>query len=170
MKYFRNIALLLVSVLTALVFISCGKDFQGDIDSLNEKHTNIEQRVNSLTTQVSEVNAQLGQLSVLSAAVEQNFYVTKVVTTTNGYELVLNDGHTIVLQNGSGNTLVPTPAVSMTMLGGFYYWTMNGLLLTDAEGNPIRSTEQTPEVRFDYTTMQWVVSIDGGRTFQDVNK
>lgn len=148
---------------------SCGKDYQGDIDNLNGKYTKIDQRVSTIETQVKTMNTQLSQLSVLATAVEQNFYVTQVKTITDGYELTLSNGKTIILQNGPDNLLTPMPAVSMTEIGGFFYWTFNGLLLTDATGKPIRSTGKAPIVRYDFTKLVWLVSVDGGVTFQDVN-
>ncbi len=165
MKHIRNIVLLFVAV----VFFSCGKDYKDDIDKLNSTHTSIEQRVTSLETLVTKINSQLSQLSVLVSAVEQGFYITQVKTTATGYELTLNNGKVIVLQNGPDKILTPMPAVSITQISGLYYWTLNGVLLTDPDGKPISSTGITPVVRYDYTTMQWVISVDGGTTFQDVN-
>ena len=169
MKYIRNISLLLSAVMLSLFLVSCGKDFQGDIDSLNDKHNNIDNRVKTLETQVATMNNQLTQLSVLATAVEKGFYVTAVKTTADGYELTLNNGHTIILQNGAGNTLTPMPAVSMTQISGLYFWTLNGVLLTGPDGKPIRTNGITPIVRFDSITQTWLISIDGGVTFRDVN-
>ncbi len=159
----------LLAIVSLSILTSCGKDFQGDIDRLNEQHEGIEQRVTSLEAQVAKTNTQLTQLSSLSAAVEQGFYITAVKATTDGYELTISDGHTIALQDGPDNRLSFAPAISMTQISGFYYWSMNGVLLTDANGNPIRTTGLTPLVQYDNTTDQWLISIDGGATFQDVN-
>lgn len=158
-----------ILMFAAVVLFSCGKDYKDDIDKLNSTHTSIEQRVTSLETQVTKINSQLSQLSVLASAVEQGFYITQVKTTATGYELTLNNGRVIVLQNGPDKILTPMPAVSMTQISGLYYWTLNGVLLTGSDGKPISSTGIAPVVRYDYTTMQWVISTDGGTTFQDVN-
>lgn len=168
MRYIRNKALYFALAMSILL-VSCGKDYKDDIDKLNTTHNSIEQRVTSLETQVTRINSQLSQLSVLATAVEKGFYITQVKTTATGYELTLNNGRVIVLQNSPDNTLIPMPAVSMTQISGLYYWTLNGVLLTDADGKPMTSNGTTPVVRYDYTTMQWVISIDGGKTFQDVN-
>lgn len=168
MRKLHHIVLLLLAALPVLLS-SCGDDYRRDIDLLNEQHSSIEKRVSNLETQVSQMNTQLGQLSVLANAAEQGFYVTAVKTTDNGYELTLSNGSIIVLQNGANKTLVPMPSINMTQLSGFYYWTLNGQLITGDNGQPIRSTGLTPIVKYDYTTQQWVVSIDGGSTFRDVN-
>ena len=168
MRKLHHIVLLLLAALPVLLS-SCGDDYRRDIDLLNEQHSSIEKRVSNLETQVSQMNTQLGQLSVLANAAEQGFYVTAVKTMDNGYELTLSNGSIIVLQNGANKTLVPMPSINMTQLSGFYYWTLNGQLILGDNGQPIRSTGLTPIVKYDYTTQQWVVSIDGGSTFRDVN-
>ena len=165
MKHLRNMLLLLAVV----ALFSCGEDFQGDIDRLNGQYTDIDQRVSKLETQVTAINTQLTQLSVLANAVEQNFYITKVKTTSDGYELTLSNGNVIVLQKGVDNTLMPTPSISMTQLNGFFYWTLNGMLLTDGGGQPIRTRGLAPVVKYDFISQHWVISVDGGITFQDVN-
>lgn len=169
MRYIRN--KILFSVLAiSFFFVSCGKDYKDDIDKLNSTHTSIEKRVTSLESQVTQINSQLSQLSVLATAVEQGFYITQVKTTATGYELTLNNGRVIVLQNGPDNMLTPMPAVSMTQISGLYFWTLNGVLLTDADGKPVSTSGKAPIVRYDYTIMQWVISVDGGTTFQNVDE
>lgn len=170
-RYRYNICLaqLLLVVVTSVLLTACAKDFQDDIDDLNSKFSSVDQRVSKIESQVSAINTQLNQLSVLATAVEQNFYVTQVKTTDGGYELTMSNGSVIVLQNGSDNKLAPMPAVSMTQLGGLYFWTMNGMLITGADGQPIRTAAKAPVVKYDFVRQLWLVSIDGGVTFQDIN-
>lgn len=165
-QYIRNIVLLMAAVL----MVSCGKDYKDDIDKLNATHTSIEGRVSKLETQMATINSQLPQIAALASAVEQGFYITQVKTTSDGYELTLSNGSVIVLQNTPDGKLVNMPAISMTTINGFYFWTLNGVLLTDADGKPIRATGPTPVVRFDFTLNQWVISVDGGMTFKNINE
>lgn len=165
MKHIRNMLLLLAAV----TLFSCGEDYQDEIDRLNGQYSDIDQRVSKLETQVTAFNAQLTQLSVLAKAVEQGFYITQVKTTGDSYELTLSDGNTLVLQKGANNTLMPAPAISMTQLNGFFYWTLNGMLLNNGGGQPIRTDGLTPIVKYDFISQQWIISMDGGTTFQDIN-
>ena len=169
MRYISNMTLLLSAVVMCVVVSSCGKDFQDDIDKLNAQHAGIYQRTTTLETQLSSMNTQLTQLSLLATAVEKGFYVTKVTSTSDGFELTLNNGHVLVLQNGTDKTLTAMPAVSMTQINGFFYWTINGTLLTDSSGHPVSASGRTPVMKYDYVTQQWLVSIDGGTTFQSVS-
>ena len=100
MKKLNLFGLLTVFMTAILCFSSCGKDFQDDIDDLNKKYTNLDGRVKNLESTVSSMNSQMDQLKKLAYAVEQGFYITQVKTTTDGYELTLNNGNIIILQYG----------------------------------------------------------------------
>lgn len=169
MKHYKNLGLLTFVMAAILGLSSCAKDFQDDINALNEKYTSIDQRVGKLETQVATMNSQMTQLSVLATAVENGFYVTEVKTTTDGYELTLNNGSVIILQQGPNNTLAPAPYISMTVINGIHYWTLNGMLITDGDGRPMRASGQAPVVRYNTVIQQWTISIDGGLTFQNLN-
>ncbi len=160
--------MLTVIVLSAIMS-SCTKDYQDDIDKLNATHTSIEQQVNDLEAQVNTLNEQLNKLSMLSAAVEQGFYITDVKKTGDDFELKLSNGHVITLQATPDGKLTAVPAISMMQMNGLFYWTINGMLLTGTDGTPIRTFGQTPVVKYDYTLNQWLISIDGGLTFKEVN-
>lgn len=166
----QNIILPVLAIAGLWLMSACGEDFQSDIDKLNAQHGTIEGRVSKLETQVTTLNTQIGSISALAYAVEQGFYVTQVKTTADGYELTLSNGKVIVLQNTPDGTLVPMPAVSMTQISGLYFWTINGIVLTGDDGQPVRAGGTAPVVRYDYTVNQWVISIDGGVTFRDISE
>jgi hypothetical protein len=169
MRLLRGNAILWIAVLMVSMVLSCAKDFQDDIDGLNAKYADIDKRLTNIESQVSKMNQDLSRLSVLATAVEQGFYVTEVKTTAEGYELTLSNGRVIVLQNGPDNSLTPAPGISMVQIGDQHYWTMNGMLLTGSDGLPIPATGGTPQVKYDKASNQWLLSVDGGVTFQIIN-
>lgn len=170
MKQISDIALKAVAITVSVLLMSCVEKYEGDILSLNVLHQGIEDRVASLEKQTGALNSQLSVLSKLSAAVENNFYVTKVKTTGEGYELTLSNGSIIVLSSRSERGLALPPAVSMMQVGGLYYWTQNGVLLTDAGGQPIRTSTVTPLVKYDGDSGLWLLSFDGGVNFVSIDE
>ena len=165
----RYTHLAFLSAIAVFLTVSCRPDFQKDFDSLKDRYAGIEERVGALERQVSEMNGTLANLSLLSAAVEQNFYITEVKETDEGYELTMSNGSKIRFFKGPGNTLVPVPPISMTQISGVYYWTIGGTLLRDPSGNPIRSTDFAPIIKYDSENDVLLISVDGGVTFKDIN-
>ena len=168
MKKLRNYVLLLASCTVVLGTMSCGEDFSGDIDDLKEQVTKIDLRVTNLETQVNKMNSDLEKLSVLTSAVESGFYVTEARTTDDGYELTLSNGRKLLLSNGTDNSLMPTPSINVMEMDGLYYWTLNGMLMKDSDGQPIRANGRTPRVKYDTKAQQWLISTDG-YTYKPVN-
>ena len=170
MKHLRIFGLTTMVLAALAVVSSCGKNFQKDIDDLNQKYESLDGRVSKLEEQVAGFNDQLKTLSVLATAAESGFYITQVRNFTDGsYELTFNNGYVITLQTGPGKNLVAAPYISMTLINEVYYWTVNGMLILDASGLPIPATGPTPEVRYNSTTEQWTISVDGGMTFLELN-
>lgn len=165
----RYTHLAFLSAIAVFLTVSCRPDFQKDFDSLKDRYAGIEERIGALERQVSEMNGTLANLSLLSAAVEQNFYITDVKETDGGYELTMSNGSKIRFFKGPGNTLVPVPPISMTQISGVYYWTIGGTLLRDPSGNPIRSTDFAPIIKYDSENDVLLISVDGGVTFKDIN-
>lgn len=169
MRHLGFISSFLTIALASSCLWSCVAEQQAEIDRLNEDFSKLEKRLDAIEKSVTEINNTLGQLSVLADAVQQNFYVTAVVETEDGYELTLSNGCKIILQNGPDNTLTPMPAINMTQIGGLFYWTLNGFLLSGADGTPIHSSGLSPILKYDYSSQQYLISLDGGVTFQSVN-
>ena len=108
----------LIAIVAVAALASCAKDFQKDIDDLNDKYDKLEGRVSTLETQVTTINDQLKQLSVLATAAENGFYVKAVETTAGGYRLTLSNGLVFDLQKGPGGALTTAPVISMITMGG----------------------------------------------------
>ena len=154
----------------ALALSSCFKEQEESLAGLTDKFSALEERVSALENSISRINTDLDGLSVLAAAVEQNFYISDVKNSPDGYVLTFSNGSKIILLSTSDKTLIPMPTISMTQISGLYYWTLNGFLLNDADGNPLRSSGLTPLVKYDYETQQYLISIDGGVTFESISR
>ena len=153
-----------------VILSSCGNDYDDDISSLNTKYDGLDKRVTTLEEQAKKMNDDFSTLSVLATAVESGFYVTEVKSLASGYELTLSNGRKIILKNDAGNTLsmASAPNVTMIQLDGVYYWALDGMLIPDEEGKPMRANGQAPLVIFNTITNKWEISVNGGATYIEV--
>ena len=170
MKAFRYLQTAFAFAILAFTALSCAPDHTEDIAKLNDNFDKLEKRLDAVESSLASINSSLESLSVLSAAVEQDFYITAVDNSAEGYTITLSNGSTVFLQNGSDNKLHLAPAFNITRIGGVYYWTLNGLLLKGSDGLPVRSGGFTPVVKYDYSTQQYIVSVDGGVSFKNINE
>lgn len=64
-----------------------------------------------------------------------------------------------------------TPVIDVREIDGVMYWTVDGTIVTDKEGNMIRATGLdglTPQLRI--VDGMWQVSFDGGKTWEEVGQ
>ena len=144
--------------LTLLLLSGCYNDDKL-WDAVNEQ----EQRIAALETWQKVVN---GNIEALQRLVTENDYITTVTPVTLngetvGYTIAFKTQPPITIYNGAkGNkgdkgeqgdkgdkgedgNAAALPLISLTQgEDGNWYWTLNGTLMTDAQGNPIRANGQ----------------------------
>lgn len=76
-----------------------------------------------------------------------------------GFKVVFKDAGEIVIYNRTAN-------ISVGEDGGRYYWMSGGEWLTDASGNRIEITSETPLPQFRLKNGKVEVSVDGGNSFK----
>ena len=146
-----------------------------DLDDVNERLDEHEERLTALETLVSNANTTIQNLQKLVDAQDQKVSVVSYNALPDGagYILKMSDGTEITLKNGSDGQ---TPVVGVKEQDGTLYWTVNGEIMRDADGNPIKAegqdgedgiTGNTPKIRVN-TDGQWEVSLDDGKTWQAV--
>ncbi len=147
-----------IMALTLLLLSGCYNDDKL-WDAVNEQ----EQRIAALETWQKVVN---GNIEALQRLVTENDYITTVTPVTLngetvGYTIAFKTQPPITIYNGAkgdkgdkgeqgdkgdkgedGNAAA-LPLISLTQgEDGNWYWTLNGTLMTDADGNPIRANGQ----------------------------
>ena len=143
-----------------------------DLDDVNERLDEHEERLNALETLVGNANTTINNLQKLVDAQGQKVSVVSYEALPNGagYVLRMSDGSEITLKNGSDGQ---APSVGVKEQDGTLYWTVNGEIMRDADGNPIKAegqdgeSGQTPKIRVN-TDGEWEVSLDGGKTWQAI--
>ena len=142
------------------------------LDDVNERLDEHEKRLDALETLVTNANTTISNLQKLVDAQGQKVSVVSYEALPDGagYVLTMSDGTEITLKNGSDGQ---SPTVGVTEVDGILYWTINGEIMRDADGNPIKAegqdgeSGQTPKIRVN-TDGEWEVSLDDGKTWQAI--
>lgn len=152
------------------MFTSCD-DY--DDSGIKEEIADLEDRITTLEGYCSDLNSQISSIKTVIEAIESAVYVTSVTTLSDGYLISFSNGTSFTINNGSDGedgSDGSTPIISVTIIDGVYYWTINGDLVTDSEGNYLRASAQdgslgtTPQLKIE--NGYWYVSYDGGETWE----
>ena len=149
-----------VPVLLALLS-SCTGMVQNELDETHAK-------LAALQELVDNVNQNLTSLQQIVAELDDSHTVSAVSPVgEDGYDLSFRDGNVIRISFGKDGVVHP---VGVTLGDdGLYYWTVDGEIMKDAEGNLVRASATdgedaiAPELKA--TEEGWMISLDGGETF-----
>lgn len=172
------------SLLLCFWIVGCEQE---DIEALRRDLDNQALRLAALEAQLEGFNANWVALQSLLEAVKNSKYITSVTENASGYSLILSDGAVLRVFHGSkgnpgpaGDVFMPTVSVRDSS-DGHSYWTVNGSLLRDAGGQPVRMDGEkgevgspgemgasgiTPQIRININTNEWEISLDRGQTWQ----
>lgn len=181
----RKVGVLVLTVLS-IVFISC------DRESLDELRKDLdEQAVRLLLLEAwqEQVNTNITTLQRLIDAQQQGTSIISVNPITGGYLIKMSDGKELVIRHGDKGDKGEqgdkgdkgdAHSVVMPVMGvrdscdGNCYWTMNGNLLKDTNGDAVRANGEKgeqgdagiiPQLRINASTNEWEVSEDGSITW-----
>lgn len=175
-------------VLLSMAFALVGCKY--DDSELQDKVKGIDERVTALEQRVQDLNTTATGIQTALNAVQNQLYVSKVVVNRDAdgnpvtYDITFSDGTSITLVKGlkgdqgdqgpqgdQGETgpVGPAPQLGVQEIDGLYYWTVEGELLTDAEGNPIPIVgPQGVTPKFKIEEGSWWVSYDNEATWERV--
>ena len=124
---------------SALCFTACD-DY--DDTALWEQVNSNTSRIEALEQWQTETNNNIAALQTLLTTNDMITSVTpvKVGDEVTGYTLSFLYSDPITIYNGTQGEAGDTPQIGLTQdKAGDWYWTLNGELMTDADGNPIRA-------------------------------
>jgi hypothetical protein len=155
-------------------------DYQDEVDSLDR-------RVTALEELMKKANSRLEEMQVVFAAIEEGDFITSVRDTENGYVVNFKKAGAVYLYDGKDGQDAQMPEIDvMKDDDGYFYWVINGVPLKDSKGNPVRVNGKdgkdgvdgkdgkdgvdgkdavAPQVRINTETLEWEISIDGGKTW-----
>ena len=156
----------IISIIAAILVYGCSYDdsaLQNRVDEIDSRLTELEQTVR-------DMNTNLGSLMTAVTALQNQDQIVSVVPLEDGtgYTVTFSKSGTITIKNGTdgadgvdGND-GQTPVISVRLEDdGLYYWTVNGELLLDDQGNKIPATSKSavPQIRVNEGNFE--ISFDG---------
>ena len=159
----------LLSLLAIVAVLFSGSCSYDDSD-LQNRVEQLEQDVAKLQQLVSQMNTNLQALQTTVDVITSGDYI-KTVTPVKagedviGYTFTFGKNDPITIYNGEdGNT----PAISVKLGDdGKYYWTLNGEIMKDSQGNDVPATGVAPQLRINDGI--WQYSIDNGNNWKNVD-
>lgn len=159
----------LLSLLAIVAVLFSGSCSYDDSD-LQNRVEQLEQDVAQLQQLVSQMNTNLQALQTTVDVITSGDYI-KTVTPVKagedviGYTFTFGKNDPITIYNGEdGNT----PAISVKLGDdGKYYWTLNGEIMKDSQGNDVPATGVAPQLRINDGI--WQYSIDNGNNWKNVD-
>ena len=170
----KSIWTVLFTALVALVAVSCAKetdltDVKNKIDELDQRVTALEKAVEKINKET------VPGFENLVKALNEKLTVVSVIEGTDGVTITFSDGTTSKItngkdgkdgadgkdgengkdgedgkdgadgKNGENGKDAQAPEINITLIDGVYYWTVNGELLKDGDGNPIPVSTPGPQ-------------------------
>lgn len=176
--------LLLIAV-AALSLAGCKYDDDAIWDAVNKQ----EERISALETWQKQASQEIAALKAITDESDYILSIDSIMdgTTRTGYTITFKKSGTITLMNGQKGDKGDTPLISLQQgKDGNWYWTLNGDLMTDANGAPIRANgavgtpAPTPQLKTGsqlkaasipgtWQTDAFYLSVDNGKTWNKVS-
>lgn len=152
-------------LISLLLLVSCT-----NLDDVYRRLDDHDARLKKLETLTKDANKAIESLKQLVEAQAKRISIVSYNPLPNGegYKLVMSDGSEIILKHGTDGK---TPAIGIKEENGVLYWTLDGELMRDADGNPIPAKGQdgndgiTPQLRVN-ADGYWEVSLDRGKSWE----
>lgn len=176
----KNLLLIAAAVLS---LVGCKYDDDALWDAVNKQ----EERITALETWQKQASQEIALLKAITDESDYILSVTPIMEagTQAGYTITFKKSGTITLMNGEKGAQGEkgdTPLISLQQgKDGNWYWTLNGDLMTDANGAPIRAngtdgaSAPTPQLKTGsqlkaasipgtWQTDAFYLSVDNGKT------
>lgn len=157
--------LLIPSVSCKRTFVDDLFDIHEEIDALKASHEDLKRRLDNLNESIVTIQAIVDVLN-------SGYYVERIDPllengTEAGYVFHFTNGRSITIRHGQNAQDGHSPVVGVTVVDGRYYWTLDGNLLLDENGNKVPVvSEEVVSPLFSISNGYWYLSFDGGATWR----
>ena len=176
----KKIPIFFIVVVTIMLLVVRCDDY--DDSEVKADIAELQSRVSALEDYCSTLNSQITSLQSAVTAIESVKYVTDLTTLSEdgvviGYTISFSDGTSFTIYNGTDGTdgtIGSTPVIGVVLVDGVYYWTLDGVPISDSDGNMIRASASdgesgiVPQLKID--DGYWYVSYDGGTSWSQLGE
>lgn len=155
------------------LFLGACEDF--DDTDLQNKYKDLDQRLTELETTVAALNQDIAGVQTLVEAVQNGYYVSKIVEGETGYEIFFTNGQSIQISDGKDGEAGADGVTVTVMLDedGKYYWAVTkdgatSFIEVDGEKLPVKGDAPLMRVTMQDETGYWEVSYDNGLTWERI--
>lgn len=183
---------ILIIVILSLIQQSCNKEYNDSF--LQERITNLENRIETLEELCKQINTNISSLQTIITALQSNEYITGITpiikdNETIGYTLTFSQSSPITIYHGEngtdGRNGTDAPIIGVKKdVNNVYYWTLtnNGITtwITDNDGKKLPVTGDKGEhgdkgengitPKLIIKNGQWNISYDNGATWEELGK
>ena len=144
------------TVVTMALAVACTTQ---ELDSVNERLSDLESRVSALETLTRQMNSNISSLQGIVTAIQTGDYITSINPIasdgkTIGYTITFAKGQPITLYHGQDGADGHTPVVGVKQDDdGVWYWTIDGQWLLDANGRKVKANGKDGDSMFKRVTM-----------------
>ena len=167
MKTFRLIGIGFASMALCINLVSCYDDSE-----IWNKVNSLEDRMEQLENSIETYNENITSLNAIVKALQDNLYIKKMSSVSNGYVITFSDGTTATITNGKDGK--DAPIINVQYYNGKYYWTKttDGITewLYDNDGNMVPASGidgNTPLLEVD-DQGYWEISYDSGASYNRI--
>ena len=152
----KNLFKWVSTVVTMALAVACTTQ---ELDSVNERLSDLESRVSALETLTRQMNSNISSLQGIVTAIQTGDYITSINPIasdgkTIGYTITFAKGQPITLYHGKDGADGHTPAVGVKQDDdGVWYWTIDGQWLLDANGRKVKANGKDGDSMFKRVTM-----------------
>lgn len=143
-----------------------------DENTSREKEDSLKNRIESLESQLVQMNSDLSTISGVVNALQNQLTVTNIQTDdTDGHIITLSDNSQLTLRVEKNETEKNIPIISVAIFEDMYYWTqtVSGIssYLTDTKGNKVPVTGENATTPLMKINMEgyWTISYDNGANY-----
>lgn len=143
-----------------------------DENTSREKEDSLKNCIESLESQLVQMNSDLSTISGVVNALQNQLTVTNIQTDdTDGHIITLSDNSQLTLRVEKNETEKNIPIISVAIFEDMYYWTqtVSGIssYLTDTKGNKVPVTGENATTPLMKINMEgyWTISYDNGANY-----